>query len=518
VRVLKEIVRQIDVEKEKRVQRAKENFEFFCRYYLEHAFQMPLAEYQRIVLEVVNQRRITREQIEKLKRFIKPQYHGYLQESEHLEGILDIEPRDHGKTTRMTQGFPLWLTLTKDKVFVVILAASTERAQDIISSIKFELEHNERILEDFGEQKTENWSKKKIVLANGNAIAGFGAGEALRGVKEKFLRPTHIICDDLLKEQDVNSPTLRENLYKWFKRVVMNLGKGALTVVVNTILHPDDLPSRLFREIEEGRLKNWLGLRFSAITPEGLPLWPERWSLEELEKKREALGAWAFATEWENEPLAEEDKKFRREWFRFYEGLSGVKFRKIVMAVDPATGKATGDYSAIVVAGLTESGQIYVLDAFGEKISDLQLIQKIIEKYVTWRPEKIIFETQTFQEVYKNQVLREALKQGLVLPIKGIKHTISKELRIAKLSPLIEGGIILFRQGQGQDLLLRQLEEFPKGHDDLPDALEMCVSELIEKKEVEPVVVPLGVHRETGYFRRPYIEKEHERWKSGLLV
>lgn len=96
-----------------------------------------------------------------------------------------------------------------------------------------------------------------------------------------------------------------------------------------------------------------------------------------------------FATEWENEPIPDEDKKFRREWFQFYtqQEVRNLKFR-IIMAVDPATGKATSDYSAIIVVGKSENNQIYVLDAEGERISDLKLIKRIIDKYRAWRPRK----------------------------------------------------------------------------------------------------------------------------------
>lgn len=42
-----------------------------------------------------------------------------------------------------------------------------------------------------------------------------GAGQALRGIKNKFQRPTHIICDDLLKDDEVESATVRKKLYTW---------------------------------------------------------------------------------------------------------------------------------------------------------------------------------------------------------------------------------------------------------------------------------------------------------------
>lgn len=499
--IIKEILEGIDIERQKRIKKAEEDFEFFCKYYLSHAFSTKMSEYQKILIDVITRGELKRKDIERIKKYMPEERHVYLKEGK-FEGVLDIEPRDHGKTTRMSQAFPLWLVLTKRDSFPVIVGASADRASDILESIRFEIENNERIIEDFGLQRGEKWAHRKITLKNGNSIAALGAGQSARGIKDRYKRPTHIICDDLLKDQEVESKVSREKIYKWFKRVVMNLGKGAKIIIVNTIMHPDDLPSRLLKEIQSGALEGWVGFHFSAITPDGKPLWTERWSLEEIEKKRQQLGSFVFATEWMNEPVAEEDRKFKPEWFQFYEPveLRNIKFERVVMAVDPAVGKAGGDYSAIVVVGRTANGQIYVLDAEGEKISDLALIRRIIDKYRAWRPEKICFEIQAFQEIYKNQLLREALREGIVLPVKSIRHTINKELRINKLSPLVEAGIILFKKSQS--LLLQQLEEFPRGHDDLIDALEMAASEVIERRASEPFAIPLGVHRTAGHILR----------------
>jgi len=80
---------------------------------------------------------------------------------------------------------------------------------------------------------------------------------------------------------------------------------------------------------------------------------------------------------------------------------------------------------------------------------------------------------------------------------------VNKEFRISKLSPLVEAGIIVFYKDR-QKLLLEQLEEFPKGHDDLPDALEMAISELITEKKPEPYVQSLGIRRDSSLMLRGF--------------
>lgn len=502
--ILSQIVGKVDPEKKYRIERAMRDFAFFCSYYLPIAFPLPFSEYQKTVIDIANTRAVSALHIKALKKFIKADHHDYIRPYVQLEGILDIEPRDHGKTTRMSQAFPLWLALTKSKVFPVIVGASKEKATDFLDYIKFELENNDRIREDFGELKGAIWKKNKITLRNGTAIAAIGAGEAIRGIKDKTTRPTHIICDDLLKDKEVESKTSRDHLYKWFKRVIMNLGKDALIVIVNTIMHPDDLPSRLLKEIKEGKkLKNWIGLRFSAITPAGQPLWPERWTLLEIEKKRIDLGAHIFATEWENEPIPDEERKFRRDWLRMFK-LTDVNWQGLtkVMAVDPATGSDIGCDSAIVVVGKDESQMLYTLEAKGEKISDMQFIQRIIDMYLLWKPKTIVFETVLFQKIYKNQLLREALRRGVVLPVVCMDTKEPKLFRISKLSPLVEAGILMFREGL--DRCIEQLENFPKGLIDILDALEMAVSKLITKHSAPPSVHPLSIKRDSTRILRRY--------------
>lgn len=479
-RSLERARQQRDPEKERRLRRAREDFGYFCRYYMSEGFSTPFATYQLDVVDIVSRRGLTSEQVENLSRYIKSDRRDVLQPSDNLDGLLDLEPRDHGKSTRMSTAFPLWLVCTRPEVFPVIIGANRTRAVDFIDTIKAEIEDSDRILEDFGDLKGGTWKADKITLANGNAIAALGSGEGIRGIKDRYRRPTHIICDDLLKDDEVESKAARDKLYKWFKRTVMNLGKDAFIVLVNTILHPDDLPSRLLAEIRDGKLGNWAGLWFSATTEGSLrgdPIWPERWSKEDLQAKRESLGPVIYATEWDNEPLAESDRKFRRDWFVYYE-LSDVNpaGMRIIAAVDPATGTSMGDYSAIVIVGALDH-IFYVLDAWGERVSDMGLIGKLADLYAVWQPRTVLFEEIGFQKIYKNLVIREAAKMGVALPVEGYKQGASKQLRISSLSPLVESGVIRFRKNQ--TLLLDQLENFPKDHDDLPDALEMCTSRLM---------------------------------------
>ncbi|WP_108945622.1 hypothetical protein [Shewanella halifaxensis] len=478
---LREAQAQDASKRDERLGKAKTDFAYFCGQYMPQAFPTPFAEYQLALTKLVSTRQLEKASETLFKGLIDPVDHSYIQAAEtQFEGILDIEPRDHGKTTRNTQALPLWLALNYPGSFIIICAASTESAEDMMNGIKTMLEDDDAIIDDYGVQKVKGnkWAARKIQLVNGSCIAAVGAGQSLRGVKNKFQRPTHIICDDLLKDDEIESPTRRKKLYNWFKRVVLNLGKGALTIVANTIMHPDDLPSRLLGEIKEGQLTDWIGLRFSAITPTGESLWPDRWPINVLMQKKRTLGSHIWATEWENKPMSDDEKVFHLNVItRYLRNELDLRDCDIGMAVDPATGSEGGDLSAIaVVAKHRPTGTLYVLECDGWLESDLTFARRIVSIYLKWKPSFVIIEEVAFQKIYRREIQREAVRLGVNLPTEGFRGG-NKFIRIKSLQALFETGTLQILEEQ--TTLKDHLDTFPRGKDDCPDALEMCVNRLI---------------------------------------
>jgi predicted phage terminase large subunit-like protein len=498
--ILKELVGDIDAEKEKRISRAEKDFFFFARTYFSHLFSVEPAEYQRTIIDIINDGRLNKRHIGRLKRYIHERYANILAPSDRLEGIIDIEPRGHGKSTRMSIVFPLWRAITGKSRFVVIFSSSEQRAAQILDDIKFELAENEAVIEDFGDVRGKIWKANFIHLKNGSAIASRGAGASVRGMRFRQYRPDLVICDDIMKDDIARSKTQREKLYQWFKKVVLPLGKDIFVVVVNTIFHNDDLPSRLLKESVDGKLKGWLALRFSAIVS-GHPLWHEYWSMESLEKKKQEMGSIAFSTEYMNEPLSEEDRLFKEDWLEFDAEEAELKEMRVFAGVDPALG--SGDYSAIVTIAVDRDGIAHVVDAFAERLTPDAFMDRIIQKYIRYKPQLIAFEEVAFQKVMKEHLIKKAAQYGVYLPVKGVTPgRLSKEMRIAKISPMVENKLIRFRENQR--LLIEQLLTFPRGdHDDLLDALYYAI-QIIGGVSKEPMVFYMGVHRDTRAIFRGY--------------
>jgi len=98
-------------EKQERIDRAATDFSYFCSTYLPHYFYDEPAGYQKVLIDILNTRKIIGEQVEYLQGLIKDKYHKYFEPKEHLKAIVDAEPREHGKTVRAGFAYPLYCAI-----------------------------------------------------------------------------------------------------------------------------------------------------------------------------------------------------------------------------------------------------------------------------------------------------------------------------------------------------------------------------------------------------------------------
>jgi len=462
--------------RDKRISKARCNFPYFCEYYLPEYFTTPPARYQRILYDVIQARELTEEQATELKLLVPEDFRGTFRPAKNLRGIVDVEPRQHGKSTRMTFAYPLWCMLFKKANFILIIGASKDDAEAQMSNIREAIENNDRILDDFGSLASTPWNKSFLTLTNGTAVMAKGKGGSLRGRRNKQYRPDLIIVDDTLKDEESDSSRMREKVARWFSRTILPLGTEAMIVIVNTITNEDDLPSRILKDIKAGKKPGWIGLRFAAEVPSkkggksDTPLWPERYTWEDLKRIQEEIGSIAYAIEFLSRPLSDEDRIFKAAWIRRVKRSQLPEKLALYEGIDPATG--AHDQSAVVLIGREKgSGSIYVISSNGKKQSTETFKRRVIDRYRLFRYRRAGMENVAFQEIYKKEIAAEAAKEGLHLPIRGMKPgRASKEARMIGISPLVENGLLQF--GPGNEDLIDQLVGFPAaGYDDLCDAL-----------------------------------------------
>lgn len=322
---------------------------------------------------------------------------------------------------------------------------------------------------------------------------GVGIGGSLAGRGANL-----IVNDDLVKDQSLaQSPVQREKLFSMlWSEIMTRLEPGGKVILVMSRRHPEDLSGRCLDMNDElPPDQQWRKVHFPAIdTAEDgteTALWPERYSLKELQAKRQSLlvsdKSWQWYCLYQNDPMGDPAfKDFPESYFTniFYDGErppTGARFR--LMSFDPSCGKdkTMGDFAACLYGVLDREGTLWIEDSFMQ-VAPVEVVEDhavmMIER---WNPDAFICETNNFQDLVADNLVKKCKAKGLQCPIHRHVSLEQKEVRIRMaLSYLLAQGSIRFKNTPSNKLIVRQLREFPTGaHDDGPDALEI-MTRLIE--------------------------------------
>lgn len=443
-------------------------------------------------------------------------------------------PREHAKSTIISLIFVLWVACYKQDRCVVIASNTAKQAEDLLSDIRDAIRQNDLLIQDFPdvcEPPNPKWRKDEIILKNSVRILSAGTESELRGKRYKQYRPSLIILDDVEQTGDMFSKEVRERLFNWFTKVILNLGSKTTNIIVaGTIHHYDSLLHQLTSEDE---FPGWVKRKYQAIEawavhpdlwdkwaqiysnrekyndqggPEAarkfycdnedrmlegtMVLWPDKETYYDLMVMKERGGELSFYSEKQNEPLGGSNFWFPQEALVYWDNkfnspqelLSFLGEGKIIVgAIDPSMGGSKrSDYSAFITVAVDKrDGTIYVIGADIGRWKPTELMTRVISKYSEWRHKQIGYEANGFQQVLGKDLIQMSDKQGTHIPISFIKNKARKEERILRLEPMIRQGRIQFSRSHNE--LIQEILHYPKGaHDDGVDALSMIL-DVLEK-------------------------------------
>ena len=450
-------------------------------------------------------------------------------------------PREHAKSTIISLIFVLWVACYKQDRCIVIASNTAKQAEDLLYDVRHAIRQNELLVQDFPdvcEPPNPKWRKDEIILKNSVRILSAGTESELRGKRYKQYRPSLIILDDAEQTGDMFSKEVRERLFNWFTKVILNLGSKTTNIIVSGTIHHYD--SLLHQLTSEDEFPGWVKRRYQAIEvwavhpdlwdkwaqiyrnrekysdecgPEAARefyldnkesmlegtkvLWPAKETYYDLMVMKERGGELSFYSEKQNEPLGGSNYWFPQEALVYWEDrfnstqelLNFLGDNKIILgAIDPSMGESKrSDYSAFITAVLDKrDGVIYVIGADIGRWKPTELMTRVISTYCKWEHKQIGFEENGFQKVLGKDLIQMSDKQGKHIPISFIKNTARKEERILRLEPMIRQGRIQFSHSHNE--LIQEILHYPKGaHDDGIDALSMMldVSEKVGSLNIE---------------------------------
>jgi phage terminase large subunit-like protein len=402
----------------------------------------------------------------------------------------------------------LWCIAYQHTKNILIVTATGDLGRQAIIDIRQFIESDEKFNEDFGDLRGNIiWTTDKIACRNKVCISTKGSEMAIRGTKIFGVRPTVIICDDILSAANSSNSDQRLKLYDWYNKVLMPAGEKYCSVfVIGTILSDacllnlmltdsqfSDYYTKKYKAImnfsDSPLWDQWLNLRNDLANPgrtidadkfyfdnreemlEGTVVLWDRYidSYLNLMKEKQRIGSEAFSTEYMSDGLLEENRDFKEDWLtrNFYLPEDVPVITDVWIGVDAAAkAKKTSDDSALVVLGKGTNNYLYILEAFAKKIPIEALIDQTLIYAVQYGDvlRGIRIEDVVFQILLKDLMEKKAIDSGLYLPFEAIKIQREKELRIRSLVIPMRNNY--FRFSKEHRKLLEEIRRFPKGSSD----------------------------------------------------
>ena len=450
-----------------------------------------------------------------------------------------LVPREVGKSTLGTQGRTLQLLCRNPNTSILICNEKLDNATTFLASIKWHFENNdlfralypEVVPPDFN--KT-TWSADRIVVNRDSgrkepSVFCSGVGGTVTG-----MHPDVIIVDDMIsREAAENARTGSRHIMNQVERWTHTLDP-----LLNTNF-ADPFPSILFigtrwwyndvydhldeawgygetprrflttvRFPEDGTSHQMVLERIGDLAifkragiENGKSAFPERWSLEDLAKKR-LRDPILFSCNIMNEPTDEITAIFKVDWIVFYHKPDPDNYEVIgddgkvsywvptqldcLMAVDPGgfgMKQSAGDRArpAIVVTGtVPDANRHLLLEAWSEPATYQACANQVVDFCRKYPIRRLGIERAGQQVVFIDLVRKMLKDEGINVGFQEIKPDTTgrggsgKDQHILKLEPYFQDGMLLWGKSAIFNELREQYRQFPRGKRvDLLDALSM---------------------------------------------
>ena len=219
-------------------------------------------------------------------------------------------PPRHGKSVITSHYFPAWFLLTHPEKRVILTSYEADFAAQWGRKVRDTVTRwgpvfGVRVRQD--SKAADRWEIEK----HGGGMQTAGAGGPIIGKGADLF----VIDDPVKNAEEALSPTYRQKLWDWYHSTAdTRFEPRAGVVLTQQRWHTRDLGGWLVAE----QPRDWRAVSIAALAeegdvlrrPVGAALWPERYPVEELERKRRNAPTW-FAAQYQQRPLDLEGGFFR---------------------------------------------------------------------------------------------------------------------------------------------------------------------------------------------------------------
>lgn len=313
--------------------------------------------------------------------------------------------------------------------------------------------------------------------ASGGEYFAAGVGGAIAGRRADLV----VIDDPVRSREDADSELIRDKTWDWYKSdLYTRLKPGGRIVLIQTRWHEDDLAGRLLAEQAAGGDK-WDIISLPALAEAddalgrtvGQPLWPEWENLDELARKRRAVGPRDWSALYQQRPAPEDGNYFRAAWLRPYTKAPATDTLAIYGASDYAVTADGGDYTVHVVVGVDPEGHMYLLDLWRKRAASDEWVEAFCSLVKEWKPREWAEEQGQIKAgvgpfLERMQRERQAYVYRRDFPVRADKAVRAQSIR----GRMAIDGLYVPQSAAWLPDLRSELLAFPAGkHDDIVDAL-----------------------------------------------
>lgn len=403
-------------------------------------------------------------------------------------------PTHNSKSSMVTLAFPLWLIFQNPNVQIMIVTGSPQLAE------KFGIQLREYVrnlgsyfnvyLSDVKSASThlmfcdvhKNLYRGNLILANsGGGITGQDAD--------------YLIVDDPYRGNDEEfTPGALQKKIDWANRVIeQRIEPHTKYCILHTRWHSNDLIG-YYKKFDP---ESYEFIEFPAINEMGEPLWKERYTIDELLKKKTVVGERVFQSVYQQEPIDATSDFFNMKHLKF--GLpKGFNEHSVCRAWDIASSDALSNNDFTAGAKIQRYDEYCVISdlvhgRFGGRtkniiqdtaMDDTPNVHVVVETGVAGAGQLL------YQE-WENQL------QGFVVERAMVSGNKSKVDRATPFKNAMEDGKVYVNIDDPalREVLIDELSSFPNGsHDDIVDAVSHGYNYLfMENTKSKKVSAKMGV-------------------------
>lgn len=317
-----------------------------------------------------------------------------------------------------------------------------------------------------------------------------------------------LIIDDPHSEQEAkqaaSTPEIFDSVYEWYTSGPrQRLQPGGAIVIVMTRWALRDLTGQVIRSAAQRAGEDWEVIEFPAIMPSGNPLWPEFWSLQELEALREELPNSKWQAQYQQNPVGNESAIIKRDWWKWWEKDNPPNCDYILQTWDTAFEKTQrADYSAGTTWGVWTNDEdnstpnIILLGTYKKRAEYPELKKDVLREYNEYEPDGVLIEKKASGAPLIYELRAMGIPVQEFTPGKGQ----DKIARLNAVSDIIASGKVWIPRTRWAEELVDEVAAFPSGeHDDLVDATTLA---LMRFRQGGFLRLPSDEPEELRFFRR----------------